>query len=566
MRKLTRESLKKYCDPSIFPFKTTEDYEFDAEPLHQDRGVRAIDFGLNVKADGYNIFVCGAAGTGRNTQVMKAVGDLAAKEETPNDWIYVYNFLSEDEAIALSLPAGRGIMFKKDMEEMIEELKIEIPRAFESEDYETRRQDLLKDYKNKRDAVLEDIENKAYEEGFVLKQSATGVILVARSGDHPMTSEEYDALPDEEKEKIEQKKHELHIKIEQVLSEVRTMEKAAKTEIKELEKEVALFSVKHVIDELRFKYREFEDIIEYLNHAQEDIITNIDIFKEEENQAQALMFGIKPESKKNAFQKYQVNLLVDHRHSKGAPIIREANPTYYNLIGRIEYVSHLGSMTTDFTKIAAGSLHKANGGYLILQALDVLTSFMAWDTIKRVIRNREIKVEDINEQFRLITTTSLKPRPIPCDIKIIMIGPAWLYQMLYMYDVDFRKMFKIKADFDVEMNRDKEKIEKYSAFIKVRCEEENLRHFDRNAVSKVVEYGSRLSGDQEKLSALFMYIADILREADYWAGKDNAEYVDAAHVEKALHKKVYRSNMIEEKINELIKEDVYMIAIDGEKG
>jgi len=449
------------------------------------------------------------------------------------------------------------------MEELLGELKTEIPRAFESEDYETRRQDLLKQYKEKRDVTLEDIENKAFEEGFVLKQSATGVILVPRSGDKPMTSEEYENLSPSEKEVIEKKKHELHIKIEQVLGEVRSMEKNAKEEIKDLEKEVALFSVKHIIDELRFKYREFEDIVEYLNHVQEDVINNIDSFKEEEEGGQAAIFGMKGAPKKDTFRKYQVNLLVDHRQSKGAPVVNEPNPTYYNLLGRIEYVSQFGSMSTDFTKIAPGALHKANGGYLILQAMDVLSSFMAWDALKRVIRLHEIKVEDINEQFRLISTTSLKPNPIPSDIKIIMVGPPWMYQLLYKFDEDFRKMFKVKADFDIEMDRDEDKIKKYAAFIKVRCEEEGLRHFDRNAIAKIVEYGSRLTQDQEKLSAKFMYIADILREADYWARQDNAEYVDAPHIEKAVHEKIYRSSLIEEKIGELIDKDVLMIDTTG---
>lgn len=563
MRKLEAGDLKKTCNPKVFSFKTTEDYVFEHEPLHQERGVKAIDFGLNLKSEGFNIFVCGDSGTGRNTQVKKAVNEIALREKTPDDWIYVNNFIHEDEPVAINLPAGRGIIFKKDMEELINELKVEIPKAFESEDYEIRRQELLKKYKQKRDSVLEEIENKAYEEGFVLKQSATGVILVPRKADQQMTITDYEKLSDDEKEKIEKKKHQLHIKIEQVLSEVRAMEKDAKTKIKELEKEVALFSVKHLIDELRFKYREFENVVEHLNYVQEDIVDNIDSFKEDEEDSQGMVFGLKSPSKKNSFRKYEVNVLVDHRHSKGAPVISEPNPTYYNLIGRIEYVSHFGSMSTDFSMISAGALHKANGGYLVIQAMDVVTSFMAWDALKRVIRNHEIKVEDINEQYRVITTTSLKPKPIPSDIKIIMIGPPWMYQMLYKFDEDFREIFKVKADFDVEMTRDTDKIKKYAAFIKVRCEEEGLRHFERNAAAKIVEYGSKLTDDQEKLSAKFMCIVDILREADYWAGKDNAKYVNVAHVEKALHEKIYRSNLIEEKIVELISKNVLMVDIEG---
>ncbi len=563
MRELAPGELKKKCDPSMFPFKTTEDYEFDTEPAHQERGTSAIDFGLNIKAEGFNLFVCGAAGTGRNTQVNNAVNEIAAREPVPGDWVYVNNFITEDEPIAISLPAGRGIIFKKDMEELITELKEEIPKAFESEDYESRRQGLLKEYKKKRDETLQKVEDEAIGEGFVLKQSATGVILVPARDENPMTAEDFENLSDEEKEEIERKKHNLHIRIEQALGEVRTMEKGAKNKIKELEQEVVLFSVKHIIDELRFKYREFEDVVEHLNHLQHDVVANIGLFREEEEEAQAILLGGRGPSKQSMLKKYEVNLLVDRRHSKGAPVIREVNPNYYNLVGRIEYVAQLGSMTTDFTMIAPGALHKANGGYLILQAMDVLSSFMAWDALKRVIKNHEIKVEDINEQFRLISTSSLKPKAIACNVKVVMIGPAWLYHILYKFDEDFRKMFKVKADFEVEADRDKAMIDKYAAFIKVRCEEEGLRHFEREAVAKVIEYGSRMTEDQDKLSVKFMYVADVLREADYWAGKDNSEYVRENHVEKALREKVYRSSMIEEKIREYIGKNVIMIDVEG---
>ncbi len=566
MKKLRVEELRQACEPSTFAFKTTEDFCFDREPIHQDRAIEALDFGLNISSEGYNIFVSGYPGTGRNTQVNKLVNKIASRNETPDDWLYLHNFSHEDEPQAVSLPAGKGIMFKKDMDELIDELKSAIPKAFESEDYEQRRQDLLKEYKTKRDRILQDVEEKAEEEGFVLKQTATGAILVPRKGKKPMTNEEYDQLDDEDKEKIEKKKGELHIEIEKVLSEVRVLEKQAKTKISELEKDVALFSVKHIIDELRYKYRESKDIIAHLNHVQEDIIGNLHIFKEDHSVTpQQALLGMKMKGpEKDPFLKYRANLLVDHKNSHGAPVVREANPTYYNLIGRIEYTSHMGAMSTDFTMIAPGALHKANGGYLILQATDVLKSFMAWDTIKRVIRNHEIKVEDINEQFRLVTTTSLKPKPIALDLKIILIGPPIVYQLLYRYDEDFRKLFKVRCDFDVEVDRDAEMVEKYAAFIKVRCEEENLRHFQREAVAKVVEYGSRLSADQEKLSARFMDIADILREADYWACKENAEYVSAEHFEKALQEKLHRSSMIEEKVLELIKNNTLLIDVKGE--
>jgi lon-related putative ATP-dependent protease len=564
-RELKPDELRKTCDPSTFMFKTTEDFAFEREPEHQERGVKSIEFGLNVNSTGYNIFVCGSSDTGRNAQVNKAVNEIAARQKTPDDWVYVYNFIHEDEPIAMKLPAGSGKGFKKDIDEMIGELRHTIPRAFESDDYEKRKHALLREYKQKRDTTLEEVEDVAFKEGFVLKQTATGVILVPRIKDRPMTPEEVEELPDDEKEKIEKKKHELHIRIEQVLTEVRAMEKEVKLSVKELEKEIALFSVKHIINEHRAKYKDFEDVVQHLNRVQEDIITNLDIFKDEEEASPNVLFGMKPMPKDDVFKKYQVNLLVDHSHSEGAPVIVEPNPTYYNLLGRIEYVAHFGAMTTDFTMIAPGSLHMANGGYLILQAVDVLTTFMAWDVLKKIIRNQQIKVEDINEQFRLITTTSLKPKPIPCNIKIIMIGSPWVYHILFRYDDDFRKMFKVKADFDTEMERSVDKINKYAAFIKARCEDERLRHFDRKAVAAIVDYASRIAGDQQKLSARFMFIADMLRESNYWAAKDHAQYVNAQHVEKAIQEKIYRSNLIEEKISALIKDNTLMIDVEGKK-
>ena len=562
VKKMKPSELRKKCDPSVFPFKTTEDYDFEHEPLHQERGVEAIDFGLNIKSEGYNIFVCGPAGTGRNTRVKKAVYQLASTQKTPDDWIYVYNFIREDEPVAINLPAGMGKVFKDDIAEMISDLKIDIPKAFESEDYEKRKHDLLKEFKQKRDVTLQDIEDRAYKKGFVLKQSATGVILVPRLKDKPMTPEEYDELTDAEMDKIEKKKTDLHAKIDRVLGEVRSMEKVVKVKIKQLEKEVALFSVRHTIDELRFKYRAYEDVIKHFNLLQEDILANIDLFKPEEETQVAPIFGGKGPSKEIAFKKYAVNLFIDRSSSEGAPVVVEHNPTYYNLLGRIEYMANLGAMTTDFTMIAPGTLHEANGGFLILQAMDISKAFMAWDAIKRVIRDHQIKMEDINEQYRLVSTSSLKPRSIPCDIKIIMVGPSWLYRMLYHYDEDFRKMFKVKADFETEMDWDSEKTKKYAAFVKVRCDEEKLRHFERKAVAKIVEYGSRLADDQKKLSTKFVQIADIIREANYWAGKEHAKYVKVAHIDKAFQEKFYRSNLVEEKITEFIERGTIMIDVD----
>lgn len=561
-RELSVGELKKTADPVVFKFKTTAEIKTKAKILNQERASKSINFGLMMKEKGYNIFAAGILGTGRNSAVLSAVEEIACMQPTPDDRCYVYNFDSPDEPKAISLKAGMGEEFKKDMSEVVKELQSNVPKAFDSKDYEEQKRSIIKRFQEKRDKLVEDLEQKARNKGFELKQTSTGLVSVPLVRGKAVSPEKFEALNEEERREIEKYREELQNEIAEMIRKIRNLEKEIKLQVKKLDKHIAMFATEHLIEELKEKYEDYGDIVKYLESVQEDIIENIEAFREKE----APIFPI-PELAvsvdKKLFTKYQVNCLINNKETKGAPIIKETNPTYYNLVGRIEYRSQLGAMTTDFTMIKPGAIHKANGGYLIVQALDVLKNFLAWEAIKGIIKTEHIKIEDINEQFRIISTATLKPQPIAVKVKIIMVGHPLIYHLLYVLDEEFRKLFKVKADFNMLMDRTDEQIDNYVNFVSVRAQQENLLPFTPDAVAKVVECGSRLIEDQTKLSARFLDVADILREASYWAKSDNSKKVTAFYVTKALEEKVYRSNMIEERIREMIKEGQILISVEG---
>ncbi len=339
------------------------------------------------------------------------------------------------------------------------------------------------------------------------------------------------------------------------------LEKEAREKIKQLDHEIALTAIGHMLEALKEKYHDHSKIVRYLDNVQQDIIDKLEDFKAERKQPLPIP-GIEM-AMEPSFVRYAINVIVDNSETKGAPVVIETNPTYYNLFGRIDYQLRLGSPVTDFSLVKGGSLHKANGGYIIIQALDLLLSFLSWETLKRSLKSKELCIENFGEQYRAIPSSVIKPEPIPLDVKVVLIGNPLIYYLLQRFEEDFRKLFKIRADFDVEMDRTPGSIEKYASFVSGRCQDKNLRHFDRTAVARIVEYGSRISEDKEKLSTRFMEISDLISEANYWAGKNNHKHVTAKDVETAIKKKIYRSNMIEERIKELVKDDIIMINTKG---
>jgi lon-related putative ATP-dependent protease len=562
--KVSVEFLKAKVELEELNFNTTEEIPPLEGIIGQERAKRALEFGLKIKSKGYNIFVSGITGSGRTTSVEQAVKEIAEKGKTPDDWCYVYNFSNPDTPQALRFPPGKAIEFKRDMEMLVNDLKVEIPKTFESKIYEEHRNQIIKEFQNKKNELFEKIEEDAKQANFAIKHTPGGRILfVPLIEGQQLKEEDIEKLTEEAKNEIEKKQEILYEELEEILRKIRELEKETKEKLSKLERETAEFTISPKIQELKEKYKDYRDVCKYLDDVLKNMIENIEDFKEKKEIE--ILPGIKFPDRESSLYRYTVNVLIDNSKTKGAPVVKETNPTAYNLCGRIEYRPQFGAMVTDFTMIKPGALHKANGGYLILQVLDVLKNYFSWETLKRALKNNEIIIEDLNEQFRLINTPTLRPTPIPLDVKVILIGHPIFYYLLYAYDEDFRKLFKVRADFSMIMNKDREGIKSYASFISKICREENLKHFDKFAVGKIIEYGSRIVEDRNKLTTRFIEIADIVREANFWAEMDNSNIVQEKHVKKALEEKVYRSNLIEKRIEELIKEGTIIVDTDGEK-
>lgn len=553
--------LRITCDPEAFSFETTEDIDALDGIIGQHRAVSAARFGLGVRAPGYNIYLAGPSGTGKMTFALSAVKERAEEEPDPDDWCYIHNFEEPDSPRAVNLPAGQANVFKSDMEELVEELRAAIPRAFESADFEEQRTQVLRRFQEESAQALRGLEQMAQEQGFQLKRTSSGFVAVPIKEGEPLTQEEYSKLEEEERQKLEEIGKDLQGRITETLRQLRSTEREARQEIAKLEREIGLSVAVPLIDRLRERYRESSRVLTYLDQVQEDVAGSLDLFKGSEEEGRTGLAALVPEG--DRFSKYRVNVLVNNARTKGAPVEVENNPTYYNLVGKMEYISQMGAMSTDFTMIKPGALHRANGGYLIVNARDVLSQVMAWDALKRALKSKCISIENIGEQFRLVPASALKPEPIPLNVKVLLLGNPLIYHLLYAYDEDFRKMFKIRADFDVQMRRNEEHMERYAHLISSLCRRENLLHFSRAAVARIVDEGTRLASDQEKLSTRFNEVVEIVYEADALASQAGASRVDREHVEEALEARVYRSNRIEERIQEMISRGKIMVDVEG---
>jgi lon-related putative ATP-dependent protease len=563
LKKVTNDELYRCCDSSEFTFKTTDDIKPLKETIGQERALRALDFGLGIESHGFNIYILGESGTGKMTTIKATLEEKAKNEPVPNDLCYVYNFDNPDSPQALSMTSGMGMTFHKDMGELINILRQEIPKIFESKEYEKLRVKIFEDFQKKQKQHFTALEKEVKEKDFSLKKSVSGLSLVPvkKTGD-ALSEEEYEGLEPEVRKKLEGIGKELQEKLDDAVRNVRKEEKKVKEKIAQLEKQAVLSSLGHLIDELKLKYKDHPDIQSYFDNVRKDILDNIEDFKPQEEQPSNIPF-LKPPKSEPSFVKYHVNVLVNNRDTKGAPVVIESNPTYYNLFGRIEHKLQYGVAVTDFSMIKPGSLHKAKGGYLITDALDVLKNIFVYDALKRAIKDREIRIDDVWEQYRLVSSLTLKPQAIPFDVKIILIGNPRLYYLLFNLDEEYRELFKIKADFENRMDRNDESLMKYAGFVRAKCEEKGLKPFERDAVVRIIEYGSRLAEHQGKLSAKFSEIADVLREADYWAKSEKSKTVTAGHVEKAFEEKIYRGNKVEKKIHEAIHEGTLLLDTEG---
>ncbi len=532
--------------------------------IGQKRAVKAVEFGLDIKQPGYNIFVAGPPGTGKITYIREAVKKKAAKENTPGDWIYVHNFKNPDRPVAINLPAGKGQEFCKQMDELIDEIQEEIRKTFSGDEYERQRNEVLKGYKEKQQEISNEIDRKAREKGFIIQRKPTGLMTVPQRDGQPLKQEEFNQLSPEEREEIGQKSREVQEMISDALRQIRQLEREGKEALEELDARIAHHAIDGPIDDVKQKYEDNDKLKGYLEAVKENIIKNIDDFKDKEEETSPLPF-MAPQRQEDPKMKYRVNLFIDNHNLKGAPVVIESNPTYSNLTGKVEYQNRMGAMVTDYTFIKPGSLHRANGGYLVINARDMFGHAQAWEALKRALKNKSVVIENIGEYLGFLTISTLKPEPIPLKVKVLLIGDPFVYQILHQYDEDFAKLFKIKADFDTVMEATAENVSKLANFISSHCNGQDLLHFSRDGVIAVAEYSARIAGQKEKLSTRFNELVEIIYEAVAMAEKESSELVGRQHVHEAIEEKIYRSNKIEEKIHHMLEEDKILLDLEGEK-
>lgn len=562
---LAPEDLCWNCDPAQFAFSTTEELDPLDGTIGQDRALTAIEFGLGIQDQGFNIFVLGEAGTGRYSTIRKMLETKAAEEKVPDDWCYLHDFEDDNHPKSISLPCGKGKELHRDVEDLVRRLAEAIPKFFESKEFEQQKARLAEDYQEKNRQLFQHLEEEANRDGFTVQGGDGTLIIVPLNPEgKPLSKDDYEKLSADERKYIDGKAAVLKDRLNEVLQQARELEKTLRETTRQMAKDALLFAIGHLFEELEDKYREFNEVLKHFQNCKKDILYRIDEFRPAPPQfAQfAPQAGTTPKEE-SPLERYRVNLLVDNCCCQGAPVIFEANPTYFNLFGRIEHIIQMGNAITNFRMIKAGSLHRANGGYLVLDCRELFANPYTYEALKRCIRNREIKIEDMTEQFRMMAFVTLKPEPVPLNCKIILIGPARFYYLLFALDPDFRKFFKVKADFDLTMDNTEKNINKYARYVATRCRKENLLHFDRGGVARFVEYAARLVEDKNRLTSRFLVLSDLIREAVYYARQDSKNYADAGHVNQAIEAKNYRSNRVEERNLEFIEEGTVLIDTEG---
>ncbi len=580
IEELPVEQCRWRCDAAIYDFETTAELPEETDVIGQPRATHALEFGASITSDGYNIYALGHPGTGRRSIVMDTLSGYAADMPTPDDWCYVHNFDDPRCPRALRLPAGMAPQFSEDMKELIDDVDREVTRAFESDEYQQRSEEVVREYREERGQALQELEKEVQEAGLTIVRGPAGLVVAPAKNGEMLSPQEYQQLPQEQREELEEKRKQLQEKLEDVMRRGQQLEKAARREVAELNEEVADWAIGGLIEEIKEKYADVDQVAEYIDQVHQDIIENVEIFREDMAAAEEAhkqggqqmpggqqmhsMPGAQDGMPHGPQNRYAVNVLISHDETEGAPVVFETKPTIDNLTGDIEHLSYMGALLTDFSMIKDGALHRANGGYLVVEAFTLLTRPFAWEALKRALKSTEVRPETIREHLRLISTVTLEPEPIPLDVRVVLIGNPMLYYLLHQHDEEFRKLFKVKADFDVIMDREDAAVQSYARFIAALCHREELPHFAPDAVALIAEEGARFAGDRDKLTTRFQEVADIVREAAYWCRNDDEQTVRAQHVRKAVDDAIWRSNRIEERLQELIEEGTLMVDTEGE--
>jgi lon-related putative ATP-dependent protease len=561
--RLAAETLYRPCTLEGLRFETTAELEELPTIVGQQRAREAVELSVGVRRPGYNLFVLGPPGVGKRTLVLEMLEARAATEPAPPDWCYVNNFKQPHRPRALQLPCGQGVKLRRDMEQFVEELRASIPAMFESEEYRTRAEQIDAQISEQQEKIFVDLGQESSREGIALLHTPAGFSLAPMRNGEVMSPEEYEKLSDSERSRIQVRVDALQEKLQKAIREAQRLQKEKRARIRHLNREMTLVAVGALTEELKAKYAALPEVQAYLDGVQADVLENIEEFGRTE-ETQTNILGL-PAGEPLSFRRYEVNVLVGDEHATpGAPVVAEEYPTYPNLLGRVEHVARFGTLMTDFALIKAGALHRANGGYLLIDAYKLLSQPFAWEGLKRTLSTREIRAESLGQTWGLISTVGLEPEPIPLDAKVVLFGERLVYYLLLAYDPEFGELFKVSADFEDELRRDPEQEALYARLLATLARREQLLPLTRSGVARVIEQSARWSGDAERMSANLEGLHDLLREADYLARSAQADRIDREHVQHAVDSRVRRAGRIRQKMQEAILRGELLIDTDGE--
>jgi lon-related putative ATP-dependent protease len=562
---LPSQALYRFCDPDQLNFETTQSLEDFSEVPGQERAIEAIHFATGIDVDGHNVFVLGPPGAGRHTFVKQFLEKKAAGRNTPSDWCYVYNFDDPRQPKALKLPAGIGKDFRTDVENAIEDAQTAIPAAFESEDFQLQNEAITDDFKEHQEQAFMAIEKMAKKHEISLIQTPNGVAFIPMKDKEALKPEDFDKLPKEKQDSIHANIEELTSQLQRVMRAAPKRAREMRQKLRQLEQDVAGLAVTGLIDELKQKYKDVPTVVEHLAEMQADIIENVGLFLKTSDGPglPSRMREVLQSKESAAIRRYAVNVLVDRSESEGAPVVFEDKPSFAELIGKIEYEAEFGSLVTNFSLIRAGALHRANGGYLVLDVAKVLSYPLAWEGLKRAVKSRQLSVRSLGDDIGMVNTVSLNPQPVPLELKVILIGERLHYYLLNHYDPEFSELFKVAADFEDRLDRNQQNVESRARMLATVVRDENLKHLDRSGVARLLEESARSAGDNEWLSADIRQSADILREAHYQASRNGAELISATEVQKAIDARIHRASRYRDQMQEGILRDTLKIDTEG---
>lgn len=570
VKALDPAQLCQRCDPAQFEFKTTEDLEHLTAFIGQPRAIGALEFGVGIRQKGYNIFAFGPEGIGKGNLVRKTFESAAASEQVPSDWCYVQDFERPHRPRALELPAGKGLEFKNDMEQFVDDLHSALPVTFESEEYRSRLQEIQEVLNERQEAALEELRTRAEKKELAVLRTPGGLAIAPVREGEVISPEEFQGLPQEQREALEKDIEDLQEELEAMLMNLPGWQRELREQVTSLNREMADIAVGGLIRQLLKDYAELPAIVEHLEAVQQDVVKHVRQIIDEGDPAQSTdptppRGPLAALGARSTLQRYQVNLLVDHGSSESAPVVYEDNPTFQNLLGRIEHTAQMGALITDFSLIKPGALHRANGGYLILDARRLLQEPFAWEGLKRALRSEHLRMETPGQVQSFISTVTLDPEPIPLNVKVALLSDPMLYYLLMENDPESRELFRVASDFDDQMDRDSESQMLYARLIGSLATVHGLRPLDPGGVARIIEHSSRIIEDGKKLSIQMNHITDLMREADYWAREADRAVMTSEDVSKAIDAEIFRSDRIKERTQEQIYRETILIDTDGKQ-